>query len=115
MARLQAAEAELQRLREQEPVTAQFRFRHPQKTMPDWAPWQPCKVDMRRGNWTIDSMGYEVEYRNLYAAPVPQLDVRELVEALESFVNVYGKDDVRRWMAVLSEARAALAEFRGQS
>ena len=52
----------------QEPVAAQHRFRHPQKTMPDWSPWQPTTV-ANRPSWDIDSQGYEVEYRNLYTAP----------------------------------------------
>ena len=53
-----------------EPVAAQHRFRHPQKIMPDWSVWQPCKVAQRPA-WEIDSQGYEVEYRALYAAPQP--------------------------------------------
>lgn len=103
------------KLREQEPVAAQRRFRHPQKTMPDWAPWQPCRVDMRQENWSIDSMGYEVEYRNLYARPVPTPDARELVEALADLLayveDGYGDHD----SAEGSEARAALTKHRGQS
>lgn len=55
---------------EQEPVTAQHRFRHPQKTMPDWSVWQPCKV-AKRPAWEIDSQGYEVEYMPLYTQPQP--------------------------------------------
>jgi hypothetical protein len=54
----------------QEPVAAQQRFRHPQKTMPDWSVWQPCGVsDM--SPWRIDSQGYEVEYRSLYTRSAP--------------------------------------------
>ena len=52
----------------QKPVAAQHRFRHPQKTMPDWSPWQPADVS-DRPSWEIDSQGYEVEYRLLYPAP----------------------------------------------
>lgn len=70
-----AFEADIAALREaqpqpvqQEPVAAQQRFRHPQKTMPDWSPWQPCKVADRPA-WQIDSQGYEVEYRALYTPP----------------------------------------------
>ena len=55
---------------EQEPVTAQHRFRHPQKGTPDWSVWQPCKVAQRPA-WEVDSQGYEVEYRALYTAPQP--------------------------------------------
>ena len=58
-------------LLQQEPVAAQHRFRHPQKTMPDWSPWQPCKV-ANRPAWQIDSQGYEVEYRALYTSPQEQ-------------------------------------------
>lgn len=62
--------AVLAKLREQEPVAAQQRFRHPQKTMPDWSIWQSCFVRSRPA-WEVDSQGYEVEYRPLYAAPLP--------------------------------------------
>lgn len=48
-----------------EPVAAQHRFRHPPKAMPDWSVWQPTEVRDRKP-WSIDSIGYEVEYRNLY-------------------------------------------------
>jgi hypothetical protein len=60
---------------EQEPVAAQHRFRHPEKTMPDWSKWQECKVSNRPA-WEIDSQGYEVEYRNLYTPP-PEQERRE--------------------------------------
>lgn len=53
---------------EQGPVAAQHRFRHPQKGTPDWSVWQPCSVSNRPA-WEIDSQGYEVEYRALYATP----------------------------------------------
>ncbi len=52
----------------QAPVAAQHRFRHPQKTMPDWSAWQPTKI-ADRPEWEIDSQGYEVEYRALYLHP----------------------------------------------
>lgn len=69
---LRAALAEPQRSDSEhmEPVAAQHRFRHPQKSTPDWSVWQPCKVAQRPA-WEIDSQGYEVEYRALYAAPQP--------------------------------------------
>lgn len=63
-------------LAQQEPVAAQQRFRHPQKTMPDWSPWQPCKV-VDRPAWQIDSQGYEVEYRDLYTSPQEAQPLRE--------------------------------------
>ncbi len=53
----------------QEPVAAQQRFRHPQKTMPNWSEWQPASITHRRPPWEIDSQGYEVEYRLLYTTP----------------------------------------------
>lgn len=34
----------------------------------------------------------------------------ELLEVLEEFVNVYGVDDVHRWMQVRDKARAAIAK-----
>lgn len=55
-----------------EPVAAQHRFRHPQKTMPDWSAWQPCKIKHGRPAWEFDSQGYEVEYRELYTSPPPK-------------------------------------------
>lgn len=58
----------IEQAEKQEPVTAQHRFRHPQKTMPNWSAWQPTKV-ANRPPWEIDSQGYEVEYRNLYTTP----------------------------------------------
>lgn len=54
-----------------EPVTAQHRFRHPQNTTPDWSPWKECPITNRVASY-VDSLGYEIEYRNLYAAPVPE-------------------------------------------
>ena len=54
---------------QKEPVAAQHRFRHPQKTMPDWSAWQPCKIKHGRPAWEFDSQGYEVEYRELYTSP----------------------------------------------
>lgn len=52
-----------------EPVAAQHRFRHPQKTMPGWSAWQPTSIDSTRPANTVDSQGWEVEYRELYAQP----------------------------------------------
>ena len=63
-----------------ESVAAQHRFRHPQKTMPDWSPWQLCEVRSRPA-WEIDSQGYEVEYRNLYTAP-PQSCKQEALASM---------------------------------
>jgi hypothetical protein len=49
------------------PVSARHRFRHP-RNGPDWGKWYECSV-RNRPAWEIDSQGYEVEYRPLYAAP----------------------------------------------
>ena len=81
-----------------EPVAAQHRFRHPQKTMPDWSVWQPTAVKDRQPS-TIDSMGYQVEYRNLYSeAQVKELLAqadKECRESMERLVNNIVAD--RRW------------------
>ena len=73
--RLEAAEKERAALRakitemeKQGPIAAQHRFRHPQKNMPDWTDWWRCEVS-KRPAWEVDSQGYEVEYRQLYALP----------------------------------------------
>lgn len=81
LAEMGAQPASPQSKPEQKPVTAQHRFRypqnarfwfrHPEKTIPDWSKWQECKVSNRPA-WEIDSQGYEVEYRNLYASPPEQ-------------------------------------------
>ncbi len=39
----------------------------------------------------------------------------ELLEALKSFVSTYGNPDVRRWMAVRDQARAAVAKAEGEA
>ena len=57
---------------EQEPVTAQHRFRNPQRGTPDWSVWQPCKVEKKRPVWEIDSQGFEVEYQALYTHQQPK-------------------------------------------
>lgn len=70
-AELDALRAKITEMEKQEPVAAQHRFRHPQKTMPDWSAWKECSVSHRPA-WEIDSQGYEVEYRPLYALPGAQ-------------------------------------------
>ena len=67
-AEIDALRAKLEQMERQEPVAAQHRFRHPQKTMPNWSMWQPCAISNRPA-WEIDWQGYEVEYRPLYALP----------------------------------------------
>ena len=67
-AEIDALRAKIEQMERQEPVAAQHRFRHPQKTMPNWSTWQPCAISNRPA-WEIDWQGYEVEYRKLYALP----------------------------------------------
>ena len=67
-AEIDALRAKIEQMERQEPVAAQHRFRHPQKTMPNWSTWQPCAISNRPA-WEIDWQGYEVEYRPLYALP----------------------------------------------
>lgn len=76
-------EAKIAEMEKQEPVAAQHRFRHPQKTMPNWSIWQPCAISNRPA-WAIDSQGYEVEYRPLYALPCaqPAPSVPEVTDAM---------------------------------
>lgn len=54
-----------------EPVAAQHRFRHPQITSQDWTDWHPAPLSLDRPSWEVDSQGYEVEYRLLYATAQP--------------------------------------------
>ena len=71
-----ALEAELARLRAgQEPVAAQVRFRRPEKGLADWSVWQQTTIKPNMPAWSIDSAGYEVEYRLLYTAPQPSAGV----------------------------------------
>lgn len=67
-----------------EPVAAQQRFRHPQKSMPDWSAWQHCAVS-NRPSWCVDLQGYEVEYRPLYTAPPDTDALRAEVERLKEY------------------------------
>lgn len=77
-------QAELARLRAgQEPAAAQVRFRRPEKGLADWSVWQQATIKPNMPAWSIDSAGYEVEYRLLYTTPQPAPAVAALVEALE--------------------------------
>jgi hypothetical protein len=67
------------------PVAAQHRFRHPQKTMPDWSKWQESEIDLGRKSYEVDSQGCEVEYRLLYQS-IPDTHRIVSVELLESAV-----------------------------
>ena len=51
--------------------------------------------------------GTEANARLIAAAP-------ELLEALQAFTDVYGVDDVKRWMTVRDNARAAIAKATGK-
>lgn len=114
MARLQAAEAELQRLREQEPVAWQ---------------WEDdsgiCGSPITR--YSDAPPGRITDATALYAAPVPPPDVRELTGLLEQAEHLarvasdWNLDEVEidgrmvRTRELEETFRAALAKFRGQS
>lgn len=53
------------------PVSAQVRYRRPEKGQPDWSVWQPAPIMLNRPYGEIDSRGWEVEYRLLYTTPQP--------------------------------------------
>ncbi|ULQ45837.1 hypothetical protein JN531_012075 [Flagellatimonas centrodinii] len=142
MARLQAAEAELQRLRGQEPVDRCY-------SSDDGDIWFDADCDINllesinpavcdvvellvsvigwREKFKVvaapddDGNGeYEVEPlspRNLYPAPVPPPDVRELVELVQQFESQAwdGCTLRRRDDPLCQRARAALAKFRRES
>jgi hypothetical protein len=81
----------------QEPVAAQVRFRRPEKGTPDWSPWQPAAVSLSHPAWTVDSVGWEVEYRLLYTTPQPApaqdvagwIPVSERLPELDTHVWLY--------------------------
>ena len=73
-------------VQKQEPVAAQHRFRHPQKTMQDWSAWQPCKIKHGRHAWEFDSQGYEVEYRELYTSPLAKPWVNPSIKEYEDIM-----------------------------
>lgn len=54
-----------------EAVSAQVRFRRPEKGRPGWSVWQQTSIKPNMPAWSIDSVGYEVEYRLLYTTPQP--------------------------------------------
>ena len=102
-------------LKAQKPVAAQHRFRHPQKTMPDWSAWQPTAIADRPA-WEIDSQGYEVEYRELYAAPVPSQDdealLRQTLRALEDSIDAVRAEYEGDWRHGLPTREAHLRAMR---
>lgn len=87
-------------------MAAQHRFRHPQKTMPDWSAWEPCDIKHGRPAWEFDSQGYEVEYRELYTSPQAKpwvgLTDEEISKTFETQV----------WDARRSYARAIEAKLK---
>lgn len=91
------------------PVAAQHRFRHPQKSLPDWSVWQPAEITLDRPSWEIDGHGFEVEYRLLYDAPQPAPDAAGLVEALEQCITSMLDSGYRADAVVIRAARTALA------
>lgn len=64
----------------------------PSRSMGDYAEWIDC--------------GNEANARLIAAAP-------ELLEALQEFVNLYGVDDVKRWMKVRGNACAIITKATG--
>lgn len=89
-----------------EPAAAQSRWRHPQKTMPDWSAWTPAEVRDSRAAWAIDGTGYEVEYRLLYTTPPTAPDVSGLVSALRQIIRL-----PRDSMGLRRIAYEALAQY----
>jgi len=73
----------------QDPAAAQHRFRHPQKGTPDWSAWQPTTIGDRPA-WEIDTHGWEVEYRALYAHPSPE-EVAALKAEIEALRVLLGE------------------------
>jgi hypothetical protein len=94
---------------EQEPVAAQHRFRHPQKTMPNWSPWQPCAISSRP-SWEIDSIGYEVEYRALYTTPQPSAEVESLLPEIRRALSSAEQYGAGNWQHLIAAIDAAMGE-----
>lgn len=93
-----------------EPVSAQVRYRRPEKGQPSWSVWQPAAVMLDRPSWEIDSQGWEVEYRLLYTAPQPLPDVAQLVKALMACAKASSSAEVG---LIVDDALAAIAEGEG--
>ena len=74
---------------EHEPVSAQIRFCQPQKHAIDsgWGPWQQWKILAKTPD-TIDSQGYLVDYRLLYAAPVQPAEQPKAVPLTDQALQV---------------------------
>ena len=64
-----ALRAKVERMERQEPVTAQQRFQRRQEMMAVWLPWQTTELRKGRPARTVDVLGLNVEYRELYALP----------------------------------------------
>ena len=64
-----ALRAKIEAMERQEPVTAQQRFQRQQEMMAVWLPWQTTELRKGRPARTVDVLGLNVEYRELYALP----------------------------------------------
>ena len=64
-----ALQAKIEAMEKQEPVTAQQRFQRQQEMMAVWLPWQTTELREGRPARTVDVLGLNVEYRELYALP----------------------------------------------
>ena len=119
-------EAELAKLRAgQKPVAAQVRFRRPEKGLADWSIWQQTTIKPNMPAWSIDSAGYEVEYRLLYATSQPSAAQgvnQQLLEALngmllhirepESESEFQWPEHFKKQKVAFVAARAAIAAAR---
>lgn len=96
-----------------EPVSAQVRFRRPEKGLADWSVWQQTTIKPNMPAWSIDSAGYEVEYRLLYTIPQPSAvpdGWRELLQEVAEYAPPYGTIvAMTPQMALGSKARRLLA------
>ena len=64
-----ALRAKVEAMEKQEPVAAQQRFQRQQEMMAVWQPWQTTELRKGRPARTVDVLGLNVEYRELYALP----------------------------------------------
>ena len=62
----------IEAMEKQEPVAAQQRFQRQQEMMAVWLPWQTTALRKGRPARTVDALGLNVEYRELYLAPGAQ-------------------------------------------
>lgn len=93
-----------ERDRAPKPIAAQIRFRHPQKNYPDWSVWMLAEVDTTRPDWYVDSVGYEVEYRLLYARAQDASNAAKMQAAARA-------SEVSRLHEELAKANGACADM----